>query len=278
MKYRTKIKLKEIVKHIIKVFHQYHNIDLSKFDDTFLLKSFQNRVSEKKIKSENEYLQILETNKNEATLFFDLLHNSYSEFFRNSLTFSVLERIIFPLFFQKEKQKEIRIWSAACAGGQEAYSIATLLEESKNNDSKTLSYRIFATDQCEQQLVKARNGEYEISELNNLSLKRVDKWFNKKSDFYFVKPILKKNIEFSQFDLFDENQSSPSASIFGDFDVIICANIFFYYKDEYRKIILEKIKKSISANGYLITGEAEREILIHHNFKEVFPKSAIFRI
>jgi chemotaxis protein methyltransferase CheR len=113
-----------------------------------------------------------------------------------------------------------------------------LLEECKNGDKEKFSYRIFATDQCEKQLKEAQNGKYSLDDLDQVSMKRVRKWFTKKSDSYYVKPALKMNIYFSQFDLFDESLNSPSASIFGDFDLVICANLLFYYKPEYRETIL----------------------------------------
>jgi chemotaxis methyl-accepting protein methylase len=80
------------------------------------------------------------------------------------------------------------------------------------------------------------------------------------------------------FDLFSEQLSCPPASIFGDFDLMVCANLLFYYKNEDRKIILKKAGKCLAKGGFIITGETERDILIRHNYHEVFPQSAIFQI
>jgi len=79
------------------------------------------------------------------------------------------------------------------------------------------------------------------------------------------------------FDLFDEQLLCPPGCIFGDFDLVLCSNLLFYYKDEYRKSILERIGKCMKSGGYLVTGEVERDILLCHNFREVFPQSAIFQ-
>jgi len=273
--------MKEKVKHITKVLSQTHGIDVSIYDETFLLNSIKKRYSENQFEKEKEYVALLQNDKMETAILINSLQNNYSIFFRNSLTFSVLEKIIFPSIIQNiktNKKKEIRIWSAACAGGHEAYSISILLNELNNDDKEKFNYRIFATDKIDKNIAISQSGKYEMCDLKNVSLNRLENWFTKKSDSYFVKPTLKKNIEFSEFDLLDKESQSPSASIFGDFDVIICANLLFYYKEEYRKIILHKLKKSLSNNGIIITGEAEREILIQHHFKEVFPQSAIFRV
>jgi chemotaxis methyl-accepting protein methylase len=255
-------------------------IDVSKYDDSFLNKSLQKRMSEAHCTSLEEYFSLLEQSENERLLFIDSLHICYSEFFRNPLTFAVLERIILPALVlkkKKSKQKEIRIWSAACAGGQEVYSLAILLEELKNGAADQFSYRIFATDQSEAQVHEAIKGQYLAAALHHVSLKRVGEWFTRQGELYTIKAELQNNIAFSTFNLFNEELSCPSASIFGDFDLVVCANLFFYYKNEYRKIILGKIRNSISDDGYLMTGETERDIVMRDNFHEMFPQSALFK-
>jgi chemotaxis methyl-accepting protein methylase len=256
-------------------------IDLSKFEDAFLKKSVSNRMDETFCDTEATYYSYLEQNQFESELFLNSLQISYTEFFRNSLTFSVLEKIIIPSIILKKtssNRNEIRIWSAACAGGQETYSLAMLLKEFSNGHEEKINFRIFATDQSETQIQKAELGQYSESALNFLTMKRVNNWFTKQGDTWFIKPEIKEDIDFSVFNLFDDNYSSPPASIFGDFDLIICANLLFYYKPEYQKKIIRKTTNCLSKCGYLITGETEREILIHSGLHEVYPQTAIFQV
>lgn len=264
-----------------------NSIDITKYDSAFLNKSIQKRVSETLCNSSEEYYTYIAGNRSEAETFLNSLQISYSEFFRNSLTFALLEQIILPSLVTKKKksvQKAIRIWSAACAAGQEAYSIAILLEEIKITNREVESYRIFATDQSESQINKAKKGTYSEYELGRLNMKRIKQWFNKTSssdnqnyNTYSVNSELKQNIDFSVFDLFNNQLGSPPSSIFGDFDIVICANLLFYFNPDYQKIIIEKITKCLAKEGYIIVGEAERDIMINYNFREVFPKSGIFQ-
>jgi chemotaxis protein methyltransferase CheR len=258
---------------------QSHGIDISYYDESFLDKCLQNRIEKNRCSSLGEFFKLLKQSNSEQQAFIETLQNSYSEFFRSPLTFAVLERIILPSFISKKlenKRKEFRIWSAACAGGEEVYSLAILLEEFKTGNDEIKS-RIFATDRNATRISEAEKGQYMVTALDKLSVSRAKKWFSKQSDVYTVKPELKANIEFSVFDLDDRKLSSPPASIFGDFDLIICANLLFYYKEEFRKIILEKFANCLADGGYLVTGEAEREILMKYNYHEVFPQSAVFQ-
>lgn len=262
---------------IIDYLLEYHQIDVSPFDASFLDRTILNRMLEKNCKSKDEYQSFLAESNNEKTELKNSFSVCYTEFFRNSFTFSVLERIVLPALIHKLKKnssQEIRIWSAACASGQESYSLAMLLRETSNNDH--YNFRIFATDQNAEQIKIAQEGVYKLSDLKLLTINRLNKWFIQQNDNYKIKDELKNCIEYSSFDLLDNKYTCPPASIFGSFDIIMCSNLLFYYSPAIRKKIILKLKKSLSPNGYLITSETEREILLQYKFKEIIPPSAIF--
>ena len=172
---------------IVKILMQTHGIDVTRYDDSFLETSLQKRAGDTLCRSADAYCDLLEQNHQEREVFFESLRISYSAFFRNSLTYSVLEHIIMPsLALQKRtpKPRELRIWSAACAAGQEPYSIAMLLEELISNSGQKSGYRIFATDHNETQIKEAQKGQYTAEALNNLSLKQIRQWFTRVGDIY----------------------------------------------------------------------------------------------
>jgi chemotaxis methyl-accepting protein methylase len=268
-------------KHIIEIMSISTDGSVSGYDESFLNNCIQKRVAETGCSTIEEYIDILDFSKQERNLLFESLHISYSSFFRNPLTFGILEKIILPGLFEQRKNtknNQIRVWSAACAAGQEPYSLAMLFEELATCNERNNCYRIFATDRDEHQIELAKKGHYHASNLDNMSLKFINKWFRRLGEIYTLKPELKKQIEFSVFDLFDDNFNSPPSSIFGGFDIVLCANLLFYYKADYRRTILEKIARSMTKNGLLITGETERDIVLNYNFKEVYPQSAIFSL
>ncbi len=272
--------MKDLRKPLTEIILDSQGVDVSIYEETFLDKSIQKRINETSCDSEESYYSFVEKNLHEGEKLLSSLQISYSEFFRNPLTFSVLERIIMPSLIKNLtncRRKEIRIWSAACAAGQETYSLAMLLNDFKNSDGEKIKFRIFATDQSVVQVNEAKEGLYSENAVTNLNMKRLNQWFVKTGDSYQVKDELKENIEFSVFDLFDENYSCPPSSIFGDFDLVLCANLLFYYKPQFRGRIIEKTTRCLTPGGYLITGETERETIMNYNFMEVFPQSAIFR-
>ena len=261
-------------------FQSRYNHDISGYDDHFLLNIIIDRKRELGMATDSQYLNHLESCSDEAAVFKGRLTNSYSEFFRNPLTFAYLEQVILPQLIEKKrirKEKEIRIWSAACASGQEAYSIAILCDELIETQKSDLNYLIFATDVDQEVLEQAQRGYYLPATLGKVTLKRIQTYFSRKGENYRIAPHIKNDINFSVFDLISDQGSCPPASIYGNFDLIFCCNLLFYYKPEYRMRILEKIGNSLSKGGYLISGETEREIIKENNYREVFVNSAIFQ-
>ena len=261
-------------------FQNKYNHDVSVYDEAFLQNIINDRKRELALLDDKEYLNYMEKHTTEATLFKSRLTNSYSEFFRNPLTFAYLEQVILPQLIEKKKikkEKKIRIWSAACASGQEAYSTAILCDELIESKNVDIDYLIFATDLDPEVIEQAQIGQYQPATLSKVSLKRIQSYFIQEGENYSITPGIKNYVDFSAFDLLSGEGICPPASVYGNFDLIFCSNLLFYYKPEYRIRMLEKIGKSLSSGGYLITGETEREIIKWNNYRELFANSAIFQ-
>lgn len=258
-----------------------HGRDLSIYDESYLAQALEKRRLAAGCKSVAEYRGLL-SGCEEAEVFYHSLNIAYSEFFRSPLVFALLEQQILPgLVLKKDtagKRSEIRIWSAACAAGQEAYSCAMLIEELSATRDSAAPYRIFASDLSEAELETARRGVYHEAAVQNVRLKQIHNFFTRQGDHYTVRAALREHIEFSCYDLLDRESVCPPASIFGDFDIIFCSNLLFYYRDEIQRVILDKMRQSLAPGGYLVTGEAERMMVNNHGgFHSILPPVAIFQ-
>lgn len=272
--------MKKEMDEIVLLIGRIRDDDLSQYDKAFLIKTIESRMSVTGIFSPKEYRSFLSENNPEIDLFYQSLHISYSEFFRNQLTFALLEQHVLPgLIAAKQKSgSEIRIWSAGCAAGQEAYSVAMLLDEMTAELAEKVSFRIFATDRSIYELESAQKGVYDSAAVRNVRLKHLKKYFTESNDYYVLASSITKQVGFSLFDLLEENYTSPPASIYGDFDIVFCSNLLFYYRPEIRQLVLDKVLRSLSAGGILVTGEAERAIVEKHGGFSSFAKpSAIYR-
>jgi len=265
---------------IIAVMKQTHGRDISIYDQSFLFKSLERRWSATGVNNAAEYYGYLEKNNTEADAFYGSLQITFSQFFRDPLTFALLEQLILPsLISHRPDGREIRIWSAGCSYGQEAYSIAMLLSDLAENSGKRISYRIFATDISQEALTAGRAGVYDQNAVQNVKLKHLKKYFIKQGETLTIVPRLRQFINFSTYDLLDQTTANSPESIYGDFDIVMCSNLLFYYKTNLQQLIIKKLQQALSATGHLITGEAEKTLIQNATKLQAITKStAVFKI
>jgi chemotaxis methyl-accepting protein methylase len=268
------------LQQVIRAMDRLQGKDISRYDESFLLKSLEKRLAATSRPTVADYCEYLSRHDGEAEQFFRSLNITYSEFFRNPLTFAVLEQRVLPGLIQEKQESgtaEIRVWSAGCAAGQESYSVAILLDELLTARKSPLSFRIFATDISEKCLEFARCGVYDAGAVQNVRLRHIQSCFEAGHGSYLVARRLRERVAFSFYDLLDERSSSPPGSIYGDFDLIFCSNLLFYYKPDTQRFIMEKLCNALSHGGYLMTGEAERAIVERTNLLEIFTMSAVYQ-
>jgi len=266
---------------IIQVMEQVHGLHVAVYDPPFFKTSVDKRRLRQPPETLRAYGKRLALDRTEADALFASLRICHSEFFRNSLTFALLERAILPALMNRTKPengREIRVWCAGCAAGQEAYSIAILLDDLASASQSDVPYRIFATDVSEAALATGREGRYPADALQNVPLKYVERCFTRGGDGYEVVARLKERVDFSYFDLISAPMACPPVSIFGDFDLAFCSNLLYYYKEEARRKILKKIYECLAPDGYLVTDEAEKLIVETTGaFHPAAPPAAIFK-
>ena len=266
---------------IVQIMDRAQGLSISAYDGSFLLKMISRRLVETGIETMDAYGECLAKNRAEAEVLFESLHNHHSVFFRNPLTFALLEQHILPALSAATRQagrSEIRVWSAGCASGQEAWSIAMLLSDLASQRERPQPFRIIATDVSAPALATARQGVYDRTAVQNVRLKHLLEYFSVAGAGYVVAPRLGAHVDFSIYDLLDERSSCPQASLFGDFDLIFCCNVLFYYREDIRQRILDKISRALAPGGYFVTDEVERECVAnHHGLHAVAPPAAVFK-
>lgn len=253
--------------------------DLSCYDPAFLRSALTRRMSQSGLDTQTMDAA-LAADPAEVQHLWQALNISYSAFFRNALTTALLEQFALPaLMRDKERDgQELRIWSAACAAGQEAYSVAMLLDELITNHDSDVRFRIFATDHHAPNLALAQRGIYDQTSVRNVPLKYLHAYFIRQDRQYEVIPAVRARVDFSGHDLLDPHAACPQASIFGEFDLIFCSNALLYYRPRVRSLILSRLHAALAPHGFLVTDEAERDLPTPSDgFRSITPPSALFQ-
>jgi chemotaxis methyl-accepting protein methylase len=262
--------------------HRAGGLEVGWYDPEFLARTASSRIAATSLAGPAAYLERLTADPEEVEVLRRSLRVNYSEFCRDPLAFAVLEQVVLPDLFARQggcRPAELRVWSAGCATGQEAWSIAVVLDQAVSVRDSQTGYRVIATDLSEEDLTVARRGVYDTAAVRNLRLSQLEACFDRQGDFFSVGARLRDRVEFSVHDLLDQRVTGPPAGIFGDFDLILCCNLLFYYGPKARRAILDRLRQCLAPRGYLITSATERSIVTSAGgFRAISPPAAVFQV
>jgi len=181
----------------------------------------------------------------------EALAASETSFFRDGAPFDRLRDEILPQLAASRPDGVVRAWVAGCSTGQEAYSLAMLVEENRAHFPK-LQLGIIATDLSERALEKARAGIYTQFEVQRgLPIRYLLNHFEKVEDNWRVSPRLKQSVRWGRLNLVDD------FSRIGRFDLILCRNVLSYFDAAPRRRALEGLATVLADDGHLILGQGE---------------------
>jgi len=175
-----------------------------------------------------------------------------TSFFRDRPVFEKFSETVLPqLLKSRASEKRLRIWSAACAAGQEPYSIAMLLDD-QNLLAKGWTIDLVATDFSSEMIARAQDGLYTHYEAQRgLAIRRLVAQFSQESGSWRIHENLRRMVTFRTFNLLD------SFGWLDDLDVVFCRNVLLYFDQKTKASVLEKIADTLVPDGALVLGHTE---------------------
>lgn len=187
-----------------------------------------------------------------------------SFFFRDQKPFEQFRDVMLPAMLEaRASNRTIRIWSAACAMGQEPYSLAMVIKEM---GARLDGWRIdiVATDISRVVLDRARKGAYSQLEVQRgLPIQYLAKYFDQDGQAWRLKPDVRKMVEFREHNLLDD----PPAG--GPFDIVFCRNVLIYFDQPTKAQVLHRIAGVMAPDGYLTLGGAETVLGVSDRFRPI---------
>ncbi len=222
------------------------------------------------LNSFHDYCELLRTDTgDEARRFINLITTNVTAFFRENHHFEYLATQLIPAIIENNRDQttpRIRIWSAGCATGEEAYSIAMVLCETLP-DIARWDARILATDMDTDVLNIARGGVYPAERIQALSMQRKQNWFLRGIDHHAgqvkVRPEVRNLVHFKQLNLV---QHWP---LHGLFDCIFFRNVAIYFKRETQISILNRFVDHLPNNGILFVGHSESMLGLSQQYSNI---------
>lgn len=226
-------------------------LDFTGYKRSSLRRRVSRRMQMLNLEGYNNYLDYLQVHPNEFAQLFNTLLINVTSFFRDIAAWDYLISDILPQILSSKLGNEtIRIWSAGCATGEEAYTIAIALAQIIGIDQVRERVKIYATDLDEDALNQARAATYSPHQLTGLSADQLEQFFEPSEDCYTFHKELRRSVIFGRHDLV---QDAPISRI----DLLLCRNTLMYFNADTQSRILARFHFALRDGGFLFLGKAE---------------------
>ncbi|GAA4668397.1 MULTISPECIES: CheR family methyltransferase [Amycolatopsis] len=256
---------------ILEYLKETRGFDFTGYKRSSLMRRVSRRMAQVGIENYVDYLDHLQANSDEFAALFNTILINVTGFFRDPDAWDYLQADVVPMLLaERSPDDSVRIWSAGCSSGEEAYSLAIVLAEAMGVEQFRQRVKIYATDVDEEALAQARQATYGEKEIEALPEAYVQKYFERVGGRYIFHKDLRRSVIFGRNDLV---QDAPISRI----DLLVCRNTLMYFTAETRANILRKLHFALLPRGVLFMGKAE--MLLSHSrlFDPLDLKHRVFR-
>jgi chemotaxis protein methyltransferase CheR len=262
-----------------KVVYDLSGIYLPENGKQALEKNIAKKITANNLKNFFDYMRTFQSPlyREELNDLFDAILLNENYFFRDDDQFEAFEKIIVPEIIKTKTEQSnpyFRIWSAAAATGEEAYSIAIVIQEKLMPVSPDIKFQILASDINNQSLTSARKGIYKENSVMNLPLEILEKYFEKNDDLFVLKDEIKKLVKFMKIDLLNTEMMKTLKTC----DVVFCSNVLTFFDNFSRQKVVSYLYEALNKGGYLFLGSYESLHGISKSFKLVhLPRTIAYK-
>jgi chemotaxis protein methyltransferase CheR len=225
------------------------------FDDSrerFFSTRVLEHVESRKLTHGTDLIRLIKNSNVEYDSLLQRLLTQETSFFRYPAIFEALEKKVLPDLHMKkfwESPRSLRVWSAGCSTGEEAYSIAmTVADAIEFADAWNI--HVLATDVSRQALEHAEHGVYEPRDMETVTPRQREQYFSSVGDHYLVRPRIRNLVTFAPMNL-------AQVVYMGKFDCIFCMNVLIYFSEERQAQLIQRFYEYLEPGGYLFLGHAE---------------------
>ncbi|HIY32109.1 MAG TPA: PAS domain-containing protein, partial [Candidatus Evtepia faecavium] len=241
----------ETLSHIYAILKNASGIDFTYYKRSTILRRIERRMLVTHTSSLAEFAHLLGDSPEEVHILVKEILIGVTNFFRDPAFFEKLKyNAIYKIVERAREDEPIRVWSAGCSTGEEAYSIAILFREVMEELNVKRDVKIFATDVDSRAIEQAGKGIFSENIIDDVTPDRLAKFFLKVNDQYQISKEIRRMIVFATHNMF----SDPP---FGKLDLISCRNVMIYFQPVLRRGLFAIFHSALKNNGFLFLGKSE---------------------
>ena len=259
------------VDRVFELLEAQHGLDFTHYKSGTVSRRIQRRVVLAGVDSLDEYIEQLEDNPSEINDLYKDLLIGVTKFFRDTEAFEELSHSVIPqLVREGDPAEPIRVWVAGCASGEEAYSIAMLIDEAVRAQRINRTVKVFATDAHHVSLQRAAAGVYDVEAMKEMSAERRGRYFEKKRDGWHIRQSLRRCVIFAAHNVLKDVP-------FTQMGLVTCRNMLIYLHPSAQRKALSLFHFALRPGGHLFLGPSETTGDLRDEFEEVDKRWRIYR-
>lgn len=256
---------------LLRYMRDSRGFDFTGYKRTSLMRRVRHRMDHAGYATFEEYLDALQAGSDEFAALFNTILINVTAFFRDPEAWEFIASDVVPrLLAERGPNDPIRVWSAGCASGQEAYTLAMLLAEAMGADAFRQRVKIYATDIDEDALAEARTASYDAKAVESVPGDLLGRYFEQLNGRYLFRKDLRRAVIFGRNDLVKD---APISRV----DLLVCRNTLMYLNAETQRNVLGRLHFALAPQGTLFLGHAEMLLSHGDRFMPLNLKSRIFR-
>jgi two-component system CheB/CheR fusion protein len=256
---------------VMRLVERHCGYDFHNYKSPTIVRRIVRRMNQLGKKKFSEYMEILRESGEECKLLAKDFLIGVTKFFRDSPAFDIFAAEVLPEVLRNKAEGDmVKVWVTACSTGQEAYTIAILLNEQVRRSNKNLEIKIFATDLDADAVETAARGCYPATALADIDPALLQRYFEKTGNNYTIIPLVRKQIVFARHNILKDPPFIKN-------DVISCRNMLIYMNNILQRKVFSTLSYSLNTGGYLFLGPSETPASISGLLAEVNSKWKIFR-
>ena len=260
----------ETLSHIYTILKNASGIDFTYYKRSTILRRIERRMLVTHTSSLPEFARLLGDSQEEVNTLVKEILIGVTNFFRDPAFFEKLKyNAIYKIVERAKEDEPIRVWSAGCSTGEEAYSIAILFQEVMDELQVKRDVKIFATDVDSRAIEQAGKGIFSENIIDDVTPDRLAKFFLKVGDQYYISKSIRRMIVFATHNMF----SDPP---FGKLDLISCRNVMIYFQPVMRRGLFAIFHSALKNGGFLFLGKSETAGEYVNLFKPVCSAEKIY--
>jgi chemotaxis protein methyltransferase CheR len=230
----------------VKKIRDLTTIDLNQYKEAQMRRRLTTLRSKKGYATFVAFFDAIAKDKNLLYEFLDRMTINVSEFWRNANRWETLEKKFIPEMLQHNKR--LKCWSAACSTGEEPYTLAMIIAETRGG---LQDIQVSATDIDDGALEKARNGSYLDRSIRDVPAAYLKKYFKQDGIIFNITDDLKRAVKYQKQNLLLDKFES-------NHDLIVCRNVMIYFTEEAKHILYQKFAQALRSGGILFVGSTEQ--------------------